>query len=163
MTEKRRLRSRVEQLVEESGFLMRKMNELRDQKAASEKELGDARRELRELRSLLRGKPEPRPARLELEAKMSPEEIERTLRGSASSPIVKAILTIITARMCEDSDRATDRPAVLVVSHDRITLPYTAEDRLHDAGRASSLGDLLGFLQEATKATDESTEKKEAA
>lgn len=153
MTEKRRLRSRVEQLLEESAWLTRKLNEAREEKAASDKDLGRSRHEINEFREMLRRKPVPRAARLELDAKISPEEIERTLRGAASSPVVKALLAVITARMCEDSDHATDRPAVLTAT----TLPYTAEDRLYDSGRTSALAELLGFLQEATESKDSQT------
>lgn len=114
--------------------------------------------ELRELR-----KRAPRPARFKLDAVMSEEEIERTLRGAHGSPIVKAIVAHVGAKIVTTSDAATDVPREMIVSADRVIPPYTGEMRLHDSGRASGFAELLSDLQQLTEDADATEEKKESA
>ncbi len=105
----------------------------------------------------------PRPARFKLDAVMSEEEIERTLRGSHASPLVKAIIAHVGSKIVSASDTATDVPRETVGTGERAIPPYTGEMRLHDSGRASGFAELLGDLQRLTEKAEENDESKPAA
>lgn len=109
----------------------------------------DALDELRELRKYA-----PRAARFQLAGGMSEEQIERALRGTNGSPIVKAIEAHVSAKIVAASDIATDAPREMIASAERVIPPYTSEMRLHDAGRASAFAEILADLQERTAAAE---------
>jgi hypothetical protein len=131
----------------------------------AEKDLTEMRNKHREIFLELRGlkKLAPRPARFKLDAAMSEEEIERTLRGAYGSPIVKAIVAHVGAKIVTISDLATDVPREMIVSSDRVIPPYTGEMRLHDSGRASGHAELLSDIQRLTEEAEVAEERKPAA
>lgn len=96
----------------------------------------------------LREECRPRPARFKVDGGMPEEQIATHLAGTAETPIVRAIMAHLDARIVAQSDVATDAP--------RDPMPgvpaYTAEMRLHDAGGAHHLADLKARLQELTAA-----------
>lgn len=98
--------------------------------------------------------PKPRPARLKLEDEMPPEQIAELLRGTAGLPAVRAILALVKTQLVERCDLATDAPRETIALPDRTLAPYTPEMRLHDAGGAAHLAELLARLQELTAAKE---------
>lgn len=105
-----------------------------------------------------------RPARITIEGAMEEEQVKRALAGTHGTPAVKAILALVSHRMVAACDTATDEPRETQILPDRVIVGYTSENRLHDAGRASALGDLVRELQAFTAdAPVEGEEKKEAA
>lgn len=105
-----------------------------------------------------------RPARFKLEDAMPEDQIERHLGGTADSAVVKAIVAAIGTRIVRLSDQATDAPRETITQGERVIAGYTGEMRLHDAGGASALAELLRSLQTLTAhADEESTEKPKAA
>lgn len=131
----------------------------RDDCEAARRESAALRAQLAELNK----KASPRVARFRLDGGMTEEEIRRTLRGTKDSPIVKAIEAHLGASIVRDSDAATGEPRELIVTPERTLAPYTAEMRLHDAGKASALAALLAELQELTAEGDEEERKQTAA
>lgn len=101
------------------------------------------------------------PARLRIEGGMPPEQIEQVLAGTKDSPIVKAIEAHLGAMLVRATDRASDRPSETLVQGDRTIAGYSETMRLHDAGIAYGLADLLLELQHLTAHKEE--EPKEEA
>lgn len=104
-----------------------------------------------------------KPARFMLEGGMTDGEIERALAGAEGSPIVRAIMAHIGAKLVRKADDATDAPREMITTAERVIEGYTAEMRLHDAGGASHLAELLGELQALTAAKAAEEEKPKAA
>lgn len=103
----------------------------------------------------LRKRNEPRAARFKLEGGMSADEIATALVGTHDTGAVKAIIAHVSRKIVTSADRATDAPAALIVTGDRAIEPYTAENRLHDSGRASAFAETLADLQELTAAQEQ--------
>lgn len=107
--------------------------------------------------------PKPRPARLKLEDEMPPEQLAELLRGTAGLPAVRAVLALVKTQLVELSDRATDAPRETIALPDRTLAPYTAEMRLHDAGGAAHLAELLSRLQDLTAAREPAPAEEQRA
>lgn len=95
-----------------------------------------------------------RPARVELPEGMTPERIEEVLAGTAPTATVLAITALLSRRVVDASDRATDEPHRETYSHDM---------RLHDAGKAHAYAEALAAIQDLTAARQETKAKEEQA
>lgn len=123
-------------------------------------EIGLLRARIAELNALLDKRPAhsaPKPARLQRDG-MPQETIAQLLAGTSGIPAIKAVMALVESRIVAASDRATDRPQPLLVTPERTILPYTAEDRLYDSGRASAYAELSAELETMT-ATQDAAEK----
>lgn len=135
----------------------RHVRELRD-------ELEKARHELRryslalEREQQLRQRP---PARLRIDGGMPQAQIEQVLAGTNGSPIVKAVEAYLGARLVSATDRASDKPSETIVQGDRTIVGYSETMRLHDAGIAFGLGELLLDLQGLTADKEDGDAKEE--
>ena len=124
-------------------------NRTSDRLAELQTELNAAQIELRALRSKTRARTGP--CHIRLADAMSEEQIAQALAGTAESGTVKAIVSHVSTRMVRQLDAATDRPSA----------GFTADQRLHESGGASTLAELLRDLQGLT-APREIEEKKAA-
>lgn len=106
-------------------------------------ELREARAELRRLK--------PAPARFVAGVDMTEAQIADRLAGTENAPPVKAIMSKIGSKVIELSDRATDAPRSELVTRDGIVPAFTADERLHLAGGAAHLAELLRDLESLTK------------
>lgn len=91
------------------------------------------------------------PARIAIAAEMTDAQIEDRLAGTHTTEPVKAILAKIGGRVIELADRSTDAPRGERQTRDGTIPAFTGEDRLHVAGGAAALAELLGELQALTK------------
>lgn len=108
-----------------------------------------------------RAKHQIRPARIVVQAGLSEDAIASMLNGTETLPVNRAITGLLTAKIIELSDTATDRPRPTIQLADQVVQGYTTEERLHDAGGASHLADMLARIQELSKPKE--LEKIEAA
>lgn len=92
-----------------------------------------------------------RPARIENAAEMTEEQIAERLAGTENSPPVKAVLAKIGAKVIALSDQATDAPRGEIVTREGVIPAFTNDDRLHLAGGAAHLAELLRDLQALAK------------
>lgn len=99
-----------------------------------------------------------RPARFRLEGGLSEELIAARLRGTQKSGVIEAVLAHIAAKVVGLSDRATDSPYGERVTAEGVTPAFTADERLHLAGQAAGVAEILRELQELTAPEEE--EKK---
>lgn len=104
-----------------------------------------------------------KPAHITLAGGMSELAIAEQLRGTESTPTVKAICAHLSAKIVLLSDRATDAPRTVCQVKGETIAGYSAEERLHDAGGASYLAEALGEIQDLTKATLTAEEDGKAA
>lgn len=102
-------------------------------------------------------------ARILLAGGMSEPAIAEQLRGTESTPTVKAICAHLSSKIILLSDRATDAPRTTCQVKGETIAGYSAEERLHDAGGASYLAEVLGEIQDMTKATPTAEEESKAA
>lgn len=96
-----------------------------------------------------------RPAKMVSTGLMDEASIAEALRGTAPTATVRAIEALLTQRLIDLSDIATDRPRSTLQLPDKTIPGYTMEERLHDAGGAAHMADILARLQELTKAKEE--------
>ena len=131
-------RQRAEEAEEESARQLDQLIELQGKimKLATEKQNEKKRR----------------PAKMESVGPMTEEAVAEALVGTETSQMVKAINAKITAKIVDLSDRATDAPRETMLIRGETVTGYTADQRMHDAGGAAHLADLLAELQEMTKA-----------
>lgn len=93
-----------------------------------------------------------RPARMIVDKAMTEQAIEELLAGTETSGLMKAVQALITARVVELGDQATDRPRNTIVHRDGSVLAgYSQDERMHDAGGAANLAEMLARLQELAK------------
>lgn len=92
-----------------------------------------------------------RPARFALHGGMTEDAIAEQLHGTEKMPMMLAVVAHISAEIVRLADVSTDAPRDPVVLPDRIIPGYSAEQRLHDAGGASHLAELLEKLQELSR------------
>ena len=102
----------------------------------------------------MRQRQRPRAARVELPDGMTLERIEEVLAGTAPTAPVMAITTLLSRRVVEASDRATDEPNREI---------YTPEMRLHDAGKAHAYAEALAAIQQLAAAREEKAPEEKAA
>lgn len=114
-----------------------------------------------ENKKLRTGRGHLKPARFELEGGPTDEELSRTLAGTDSSPIVKAIVAKVGMSLVEASDLATETPREQIVVDGQVIQGFTSEMRTHAAGGAAALAVLLGDLQELTAHKEEPKAKAE--
>lgn len=103
----------------------------------------------------------PRPARFKLEGGMAPAQIAESLAGQRGTPAVKAIEALLANKVIELSDKATDAPHGAYATAEGTVPAFGADERLHFAGGASAVAELLAELQELVKPNEEP--KKEAS
>ena len=94
---------------------------------------------------------------------MTEAEIAERLAGLEGTEAIKAICALLGAQIVALADRATDAPRSPIVTPDRITAGYSAEERLHDAGGAAHPAALLARIEELTAPREEAGEKPAAS
>lgn len=97
-----------------------------------------------------------RPARLTVIGLMSDLAIEENLAGTETNSVMRSVCAIINAKIVELSDLATDRPRQNMDRPEGSVEGYSMDERLHDAGGAAHLADLLAKLQELSKPKEQS-------
>ena len=86
-----------------------------------------------------------KPVRIQWDDAMPEEQVTQTLAGTAGTATIKAVRSLVGSRMVVRLDASATPPGER----------YDAETRLHDAGGASALADLLRDLDSLTAAQKE--------
>jgi len=134
---------------------------LRNQVAALQHEIELNREhygtELEALRAAARGH---RPtAKIALADQMTPDQIEARLAGTAGREEIKAVFAYLSAELVRRSDLATNPPSPALVQRDGALIPaFDNEARLHTAGGADALADVLRVLQYFARERDDAPE-----
>lgn len=90
-----------------------------------------------------------RPARFVLEGALPEDQLARRLAGTATNPIVGAVMALVDRKIVEMSDRATNPP----------TAENTAELRTYESGGANAIAEFKARLQELTAVVAEEKPK----
>jgi hypothetical protein len=118
-------------------------------------------RELRDLRTTLWRLKGP-PAHVAIAAELTEEQIADRLAGTHASEPIKAVLAKIAAQIITLSDRATDAPRGEIHTREGNIPAFTNDDRLHVAGGAAYLAELLRDLQQLVRPRTIETAKEAA-
>lgn len=106
-----------------------------------------------QLRDKLDRLPQPWPARFKLEGGLPEEEIAQRLGGTGKTPVMQAVVAHLGKKVVILCDRATDAPRPAMTMSNGATLaPFTEQERLHYAGQAAGVAEILAELQELTAA-----------
>lgn len=104
------------------------------------------------------------PARIAIAAEMTEQQIADRLAGTVDSPVTKAFMAKLAAKLIELTDRGMDAPRAEMVNRDGSVSPaFTEGDRLHVCGGAAHLADFLRELQESVKSRNEDETASRAA
>lgn len=97
----------------------------------------------------------PKAARFKLEGVMPREQIGEILAGQRDTGAIKAVQALLAHKVIELSDRATDAPHGAYVTAEGQVPAFTADERLHLAGGASTAAELLAELQALVQPREE--------
>jgi septal ring factor EnvC (AmiA/AmiB activator) len=135
--------------------MVTRMREQRDTAQATARNLIVERDGFMQQLAETRRKTAPRVARLRLEGLLPPEQVQAALANHRTDAVVRAVLDHVARLMVEASDLASDEPRETIATPERIIQGFNSDQRLHAAGKACALAELLADLQRLTAAKDE--------